>query len=314
MKLSAVVSLYVSHKRALGQRYRGEEAILRAFCKAVADSAIANVEADDVLTFLNGSGGPVTEFWAKKHRVLSGLYRFTLARGIVERSPLPRTIPKPTVPPFVPYIYSREELKGLFDAVPVACAGRAAIEEEVFKTLLLLLYGAGLRIGEALGLTLGDVNLREAYLRVSRAKFFKSRLVPLGKDLNGALSKYVVRRQERHGSAEEAPLLCLRDGSAVSQSAARSAFRRLRAHAGVRREGGARRQPRLHDLRHTAAVHRLIEWYRSGTDVQELLPKLATYLGHVDLSGTQRYLTLTPELLRVASRLFEHYALEGEDD
>jgi site-specific recombinase XerD len=313
MKLSAVVSLYVSHKRALGHRYRAEEAILRAFCKAVGDRPITTVETKDILTFLNGRG-PVTEYWAKKHRVLTGLYRYILARGMADRSPLPRAIPKPTVPPFVPYIYSRDELKGLLDAVPVACAGRVTIEEEVFKTLLLLLYGAGLRIGEALALTLGDVNLREAYLRVRGAKFFKCRLVPLGKDLTGALSEYVVKRQERHGSAEEAPLFCFRDSSPLSQSAARSAFRRLCAHAGVRREGGTRRQPRLHDLRHTAAVHRLIEWYRSGADVQGLLPKLATYLGHVDLSGTQRYLTLTPELLRQASRRFEHYAMEGDHD
>jgi integrase len=82
----------------------------------------------------------------------------------------------------------------------------------------------------------------------------------------------------------------------------------------VRREGGARRQPRLHDLRHTAAVHRLIAWYDSGADVQALLPKLATYLGHVDLTATQRYLTLTPELLRQASRRFEHYAMERNHD
>jgi site-specific recombinase XerD len=313
MTFSSVVSRYVSHKRALGYRYRNEEAVLRAFCKTVGDSPIANVKAEDVLNYLNGKG-QITESWAKKHRVLSGLYHFAQTRAMVEGCPLPRTIPKPTVPPFVPYIYSCEELKALFDAVPFACAGRAAIEEAVFRTLLLLLYGAGLRIAEALALTLGDVNLREAYLRVRGTKFFKSRLVPLGKDLTGALSRYAVSRQERHGSGEEAPLFCLRDGSPLSQSAARNAFRRLRAHAGVRREGGARRQPRLHDLRHTSAVHRLIEWYRSGADVQKLLPKLATYLGHVDLSGTQRYLTLTPELLRQASQRFESYALEGEHD
>jgi integrase len=75
------------------------------------------------------------------------------------------------------------------------------------------------------------------------------------------------------------------------------------------REGGPRRQPRLHDLRHTAAVHRLIAWYRSGEDLQQLLPKLSIYLGHVSLSGTQRYLTLTPELLQQASQRFEHYAI-----
>ena len=62
-------------------------------------------------------------------------------------------------------------------------------------------------------------------------------------------------------------------------------------------------------LRHSFAVHRLICWYRDGADVQRLLPKLSTYLGHVHISGTQRYLTLTPELLREAGLRFERYAM-----
>jgi site-specific recombinase XerD len=94
----------------------------------------------------------------------------------------------------------------------------------------------------------------------------------------------------------------------------RRAFRWLRTQAGIGREGGPRRQPRLHDLRHAAAVHRLLAWYRRGADLQDLLPKLATYLGHGDLSATQRYLTLTPELLRLASHRFEHYAMGGEHE
>jgi integrase/recombinase XerD len=308
MKLSEVVSLYVSHKRALGHRFRTEEAILRSFCKAVGNGPIATIEPEAVRAFLNGNG-PGTEYGVKKYRVLSGLYRYALARGLAKVSPLPRAIPKPTAPAFVPYIYSHEELKRLLDAVPAACAGRVPIEEEVFRTLLLLLYGAGLRLGEALALTLGDVDLHQACLRVRETKFFKSRLVPLGKDLTRLLTDYVVRRQERHTASAEAPLFCFRDGSPLSQSAARNAFRRLRSHAGVLRDGGTRRQPRLHDLRHTAAVHRIIAWYRSGADLQELLPKLATYMGHVDLSATQRYLTMTPELLRQASLRFEHYAI-----
>jgi site-specific recombinase XerD len=307
MKISEVVCLYISHKRALGYRFRAEEAILRSFYKEVGDDPIQSTKAEAVLDFLNGNK-PVTEYWAKKHRVLSGLYRFSLARGLAKVSPLPLVIPKPTVPAFVPYIYSHEELKRLFDAVPAACAGRVPIDEEVFRTLLLLLYGAGLRIGEALSLTMGDVNLRQAYLHIRETKFFKSRLVPMGKDLNALMTEYVLRGQRRHMLPEKAPLFCFHDSSPLSKSATRSAFRRLRSHAGVLREGGPRRQPRLHDLRHTAAVHRLIAWYRGGEDLQKLLPKLATYLGHVDLSSTQRYLTMTPELLLQASLRFEQYA------
>jgi site-specific recombinase XerD len=207
-----------------------------------------------------------------------------------------------------------DELKRLLDAVPAACAGRVPIEAAVFRTLLLLLYGAALRIGEALALTLEVVDLPAACLRIRETKFFKHRLVPLGTDLAGVLTAFVGGRAARYGAGEEAPLFCFRDGAPLSQSAVRSAFRRLRALAGVAREGGARRQPRLHDLRHAAAVHRLLAWYRNGADLQDLLPKLATYLGHGDLSATQRYLTLTPELLREASQRFEQYAMGGDHD
>ena len=70
----------------------------------------------------------------------------------------------------------------------------------------------------------------------------------------------------------------------------------------------ARYQPRIHDIRHTAAVHRVIAWYRAGANVQKLLPQLATYFGHVDISSTQCYLSMTSELLQEASLRFERYA------
>jgi integrase len=76
----------------------------------------------------------------------------------------------------------------------------------------------------------------------------------------------------------------------------------------VLRQNGGRYQPRLHDLRHAGVVHRLVYWYRQGADVQRLLPQLATYLGHVHIAATQRYLTLTAELLQEASKRFEQYA------
>jgi site-specific recombinase XerD len=90
------------------------------------------------------------------------------------------------------------------------------------------------------------------------------------------------------------------------------AFRRLREHIGMRRTDGARYQPRLHDLRHTFAVHRLTEWYRQGADVQRLVHDLSVYLGHVRLAHTQVYLTMTPELLHQASTSFERYARGGD--
>jgi integrase/recombinase XerD len=313
MKTSTATSFYISHNRAQGMRFRTEDAILKAFCRAVDDIPIASVQPEATLAFLDG-GGPVTDYWAKKYHVLSGLYRFALAQGWVSVSPLPRSIPRPSSPTFVPYIYSHAELKRMLDAIPTACTKRCAIDGNVFRALLLLLYGAGLRLGEALALTLSDVDLQQAYLDIREAKFYKHRLVPMGTDLTHVMREYVLKRNDMYAVSPNAPLFCCRDGSVLSQSAARNAFRRLRAAVKIEREGGSRRQPRLHDMRHTAAVHRLISWYRGGVDLQDRLPKLATYLGHVDLSATQRYLTMTPELLSEASRRFEIYAMEVQHD
>jgi len=101
-----------------------------------------------------------------------------------------------------------------------------------------------------------------------------------------------------------------RTGTPVVRHTAENVFSRLRARAGVQRHDGGRYQPRLHDLRHSFSVHRLISWYQQGADVQKLLPQLATYLGHVNISATQVYLTMTPELLRAASLRFERYAFQ----
>ena len=70
-----------------------------------------------------------------------------------------------------------------------------------------------------------------------------------------------------------------------------------------------RYQPRIHDLRHTFATHRLIQWYKEGVDVQQMLPILSTYLGHTSIKYTSVYLTMTPELLETALQLFENYRL-----
>ncbi len=124
------------------------------------------------------------------------------------------------------------------------------------------------------------------------------------------MSTYADDRYTRGYSNDPgATFFVTRTGIAVTRGLAEPAFVHLRDIAGVARKDGARYQPRLHDLRHSRAVHCLVAWYREGADVQRLLPQLATYLGHVDVAATQRYLTMTPDLLREASLRFERYAL-----
>jgi hypothetical protein len=93
MTLLSLVSLYISHKRALGYRFRTEEAVLKSFCRTVSEDSAASIDAEVVLAFLNGNG-PVTAYWVKKYHVLEGFYRFALARGFVSGVPLPQSIPR----------------------------------------------------------------------------------------------------------------------------------------------------------------------------------------------------------------------------
>ena len=152
------------------------------------------------------------------------------------------------------------------------------------------------------------MDLTASVLTIRESKFYKTRLVPMGPALTGAIAEYVAQRSKEHPTQLDGALFLTRTGTPVARHTAENVFSRLRVRAGVVRPDGGRYQPRLHDLRHAFAVHRLISWYRQGADVQRLLPQLATYLGHVHIAATQRYLTLTPELLHEASQRAERYA------
>jgi site-specific recombinase XerD len=209
----------------------------------------------------------------------------------------------------VPYIYSHEELRRLLDAASSRQSSVHVIEPFTIRTIILLLYGAGLRVGEALALNLSDVDLSGAMLTVRLSKFFKSRLVPLGTQLTQALAAYANWRQSSHSpTGSGSPFFIGRTGNRIIYITLEGTFKRLRAHAGIHRTDGGRYQPRMHDLRHTFAVHRLITWYHQGVEVQQLLPHLSIYLGHIHLAATQVYLTMTPELLQEANACFERYA------
>jgi integrase/recombinase XerD len=309
MKLQQAVEQYVSHKRSLGMQCQTMGRQLRAFCKASGDVNVDEVGARTAHAFIYGSG-PVTSNLHGKFHVLRGFYRYLLSRGYVTNSPLPVQIPKEPER-LIPYIYSRAELHGLLQAAQKE-SHWCKLEPVTLHALLLLLYGAGLRISEALRLTLSDVDLEQRLLTIGETKFYKTRLVPLGADLSQALTIYLAARSKaEHPSPPEAFLLVTRHSLPVSVQLAEDTFKRLCRRVGVRRKDASRFVPRLHDLRHTFAVHRLTACYRDGGDVQRLLPQLATYLGHVDIDSTQRYLTLTPELLSQASNRFEQYATSG---
>jgi integrase/recombinase XerD len=313
MNLQLLLERYISYRQALGERFKTNASILRAFGRVIGSRVdIAEVCAEKVSAFLAGAG-PVTSAWHSRHNALFGFYRYASGRGYLAAAPLPTVLPQ-RPPPFVPYIYSHDELRRLLQATDSYQRHRSRMEPITVRTVLLLLYGTGLRVGEAIRLNRADVDLDNSVLTVRRTKFHKTRLVPFGPHLRRALAEYAEGRWAPVAlPGNEAPFFTTRQGSRVNQNTLEQIFQRVREQAGVRRSDGARYQPRLHDLRHTFAVHRLTSWYRQGADVQKLLHQLSVYLGHVHLADTQVYLSMTPELLREANARFARYTEEGGD-
>ena len=314
MTLREAIDRYVALRQAAGADFRATASVLGTFCRAVGETVdVAEIPVACVQAFVNGTG-PLTRYWHRKYSALRGFYRYAVGRHWVAQTPLPATIPKPP-PSIEPYIFTRAEMGRLLDATTHYRRPPLHIEPHTFRALLLLLYGAGVRVGEARRLTLGDVDLPAALLTIRDTKFYKTRLVPLGADLTRALQHYADRRQTDGAPQHEAAAFFVdRHGAPLRGSTLRQAFAQRRHCAGVVRQDGARYQPRLHDIRHTFVVSRLTTWYRDGADVQTLLPQLSTYLGHVNVAATQVYLTMTPELLRVACVRFERYASVEDDD
>jgi site-specific recombinase XerD len=313
MNITNLVNHYVAFRKALGERYERTEYTLRSFCRAVGlRTSVTRIRPKVVAVFLAGTG-PITRTWHSKYGALKGLFLFAVSRGHLEKAPLPTELPKYSCT-FVPYIYSREELRRLMEAVPSYHCFPSRMEPPTLRAMLLLLYGAGLRRGEALRLSVADVDLANSLLTIRDSKFFKSRLVPISADLTKVLSDYARWRTATYPSANTGSHFFVgRHGKMLHPWTLQDTFERLRKYAGVRRTDGSRYQPRLHDLRHAFAVHRLTEWYRQGADVQRLVYHLSVYLGHARLTHTQVYLTLTPELLQQAGARFERYA-RGEDN
>lgn len=313
MNLQGAMDKYIEWQRSHGAKFETSADTLLRFAKGIDGEVDCDaVTRSQVLDYLAGNG-PMTRYRENKYCALAGFYRYAISRGYASSSPLPDNEPKPPKSR-PPYIYSRDELRRLFDAIERCQPYAVQLDRSTLRTLLLLLYGAALRGGEARSLTVDDVDLSAAVLTVRNAKFYKSRLVPVGPQLADRLRSYAEIRADRpFPRGRESTFLANMDGTPLHKDTTYNAFVRLLRLAGIESTDDSRQAPRLHSLRHSFAVHQLTDWYRQGADVQRLLPVLSTYLGHARLRHTQVYLSMTPELLHQAALRFERYA-GGDND
>jgi site-specific recombinase XerD len=205
-----------------------------------------------------------------------------------------------------PHIYGISEVQKLL----AAAAGLPPpnwLRPHTYRTLFGLLYSTGIRVGEAFALNLEDLHREEQSLYIAVGKFRKARWVSLSSTTRDALHQYVERRRRIGPCEPDSPLFLNRRHGRLHHPTVHRTFRQLLARCGIphRRDSG----PRIHDLRHTFAVHRLLAWYHDGQDMSARLPWLATYLGHVDIQSTQVYLHATTQLLQEVDRRFHGHFL-----
>lgn len=202
-----------------------------------------------------------------------------------------------------PHIYSSQEIGDLI-AQAARLHSRTGMRPLTYSTLIGLLVATGIRPGEAIGLDLADVDLVNGILSIRESKFGKSRFVPVDESTRAALEHYVQDRDRLCSHRLTDAFLVSERGKRLNACSVRSMFVRMSRATGLRcatKDGRNGCGPRLQDFRHSFATGRMIEWYRAGLDVTRELPKLATYLGHVDVGLTYWYIEAIPELLELAA-------------
>jgi integrase len=250
---------------------------------------------------------------AVRHRKVRYAARFfdhLRTLGVVATNPVPDTLSagRQRSTCIRPFIFTTGQIAAILDAAGwLPDSTRFPNRARTCSTMLTLLCGLGLRHGELRRLRLRDVDLGRQTLLIDRTKFHKSRYVPFGPKVGRCLEQFLrLRRTTLTPVGEDDPLFVTQSRVPLSYSSLYQAFDEILRALKITNPAG--RAPRVHDLRHTFAVHRLLRWYREDADVQGRLQSLSVFLGHVNVYSTQVYLTATGDLLQAANDRFRRHA------
>ena len=295
--LAQKMESYIALQCSLGYQFRKQTASLRAFLRYVqsidTSGPLSQALALDFVmrSDLTPNGRAIC--YGVIRRFAEYYSAFDLCTESFDRLALPRSR---AIPP--PRILSEEELHSLM-AATMRISTAQPLRRRTLATVIGLLASTGLRSGEALRLDRTDVDLSTGVLKIRKTKFRKDRLVPVHATTLAALQNYARDRDLALPAATSSAFFVSARGARLSPFALYYGFAQACELAGVNMKG--RRALRPHDLRHRFAVTRLAHWHQQMTDVQSMLPLLATYLGHARYSDTAYYITATPELLGLAA-------------
>ena len=287
---------YLALRRKLGFKLERDGLLLPDFVRFLDARRASVITTARALEWARQPADGHPAWWAQRYALVRAF-----AEHLVVLDPRTEVPPAELLPAITrrasPHLYSDDEIRRLIAA---ARARLSPLRGETYATMIGLLAVTGMRIGEVIALDRADVDLAAGVLVVRFGKFRRSREIPLHETTVAALRGYASVRDRCVPRPRSPSFLLSAKGTRLFYKNAHYVFHRL-----VRSEitpSAAQAHPRVHDLRHTFAVRTLLGWYRDGGDVDALMPRLSTYLGHVSPSSTYWYLSASPELFALAAR------------
>lgn len=301
--LAELAEQFIAIKRHLGHRYHTNGRILKCFLEFMSGRGVLH-PADLSLAHMTAWASSMAHLeplvWMRYVTAVSVFFDHLRAIGLLVNNPC-SFLRRRGRSNFRPHIFSTDELRRIF----ALASKQGPVTERAL--VYLVLYACGLRASEATNLQVRHLDEQQGTIFIAKTKFNKQRLLPLHARLLERLIRF--RNEMRSGAEVHDPLFVNANRRQHDPAALSAHFRDDLKSLGIfypkHVEQGVRYgSPRLHSLRHSFAVHRLLRWYQQGEDVQTKLPLLSTYLGHGQVRYTQVYLKITGLLLREGHKRF----------
>ena len=293
--MAPFLSGLVQEKRVVGYTYNKEALVLKRFNDFCLERGYdrSSLSKEIVLQWTQKQSHETQANHSHRVSMLRVLGRYLVRMGI-DAFVYPKNSEPYQESTYIPYIFTQAQLAKLFlQAEQLPKRPSSPFRHITYPLLFRLLYGCGLRISEALHLKVEDVQLEEGILRIVGSKTDRDRLVPMAPSLVARCQTY---RNHVHPEKKPGAVFFLSpQGGSFNQKTPYNTFRYCLWKIGIS-HGGRGKGPRLHDLRHTFAVHCLRRWVVQGEDLTSALPLLSAYMGHAGFKSTQKYLRLTAEL------------------
>jgi integrase len=298
--LRAGLADYLALRRALGYRLARPEKLLGQFLDHLEQADEARITVAAALDWARLPAGGDSNWWAYRLSAVRGFATYLHSLDPAHEVPAAELLPQ-RPHRASPYLYSDADITALIAATSSL---RTPLRRATFATLIGLLAVTGIRVGEAIALDRGDVDLAAGRLVVRHGKFGKTRELALHPSTVEALRRYLRLRDRLAPATGTAALLVSTAGTRLLYCNVHHGFHRLVGLAGLAPRSRSCRA-RIHDLRHSFAVAAMLDAYAAGQDGQTRLTLLSTWLGHVHPGSTYWYLSASPELMALAGQRLE---------